>query len=1115
VEGDGFTRLVLLLRLRLAGFAVDFTSNGVLGLGKLRNCHPDILLIDVKLNGLSGVELLKAARSDSGFGDRPIYVFTQVNRMNRGTRKEVESLATKVFDKSSCTREDLVQIFASSFLKKPETKTTATPETEVSVVPLSEVVPSGAIEELIAGVREQSELLVKDAPGKPTNGAELLSRVSSLASCAKEAGLSNLARQAKALENLLSQLCKTQQSYTTAALSAMSRAVEVMRGMSFEVTGKKQPAPTFAAVFIDEAPYSNRAVEEALLETGFQPACFEDPVQARAFLASNRTDLIIANVVLPEAHGLSLADIRQLPLHVQTPIIYGPESNSLPTVQGDLPTSATRLDKAPVLLRELIVRALNEVQSPEFDATAAAPALAARGSASQAVLTNQTLAALPADDGFNLFAAAPHQMTVAAAAADSAPAPAAVPTPANNRKQAFDQLFNDANIPLEPIMRARPSTESADQQLETVQPLPENPVDEALTEEQAVEAVPLSVFQSDITEPPQPEAAPEDQATESEFVAAAGEIEPPLAANDSPSGLDTEMTSLQDSAEATPSNGEDMNNRIDAASGYLSEPAENGRTEGGSNQREDLAARVCAAEMALYHAQAQIEQREKDVAALEKQLAEAKAAANSNGDGAVNDGAEQKAQERCAELEAEVAALREAFEGLNGGFSDQQNGAAETAKQLQELEQRLAQNAAELEKAKTEQQKAEAELRQQLEAATSASQQTESARQEADARCARLEQELESLRKAQAQLATQKAQEQATASAAKQTPSEPWAGASASELEQQVRQGVAALAKATAELAKERGERQRNQQRVADLNGRLQVLHDDLSRTLQAQREDLSRLSALEEQHRQVNQALVRCTADIEEQQAEFRLVQEQLQKAKEANVQLRKDLSFFDEANKKFDGTRQGLHSRLESSLNAAREVEARLQQEVAERQKLAASLEETRREFQNLSRKRDSLEMELQNSQRALQDSEAKLVHETAERQRLAEALDSAQRGAYNGSERDLEFSKVQSALQLEQVERKRQESQLARTRQRALDAAHAARALRTSLRRQIREPVENLVNSARNLLELEMSETQKQLAEAVLQDVLLVQTRLREPGLAPSDSHDTTTVSKPSES
>src|SRR5579864_6916977 len=76
VEGDGFTRLVLLLRLRLAGFGVEFTSNGILGLGKLRSCNPDILLVELKLCGMSGLVLIKAARAEPTFGKRPIYVFT-------------------------------------------------------------------------------------------------------------------------------------------------------------------------------------------------------------------------------------------------------------------------------------------------------------------------------------------------------------------------------------------------------------------------------------------------------------------------------------------------------------------------------------------------------------------------------------------------------------------------------------------------------------------------------------------------------------------------------------------------------------------------------------------------------------------------------------------------------------------------------------------------------------------------------------------------------------------------------------------------------------------------------------------------------------------------------
>lgn len=524
-----------------------------------------------------------------------------------------------------------------------------------------------------------------------------------------------------------------------------------------------------------------------------------------------------------------------------------------------------------------------------------------------------------------------------------------------------------------------------------------------------------------------------------------------------------------------------------------SQPIES--SNGHNGGREDLAARVCASEMALYHAQVQIERRDKVIEALQKQLAETTAGQGQpNHELAVDapaepSEAERIAKARCAELEEEVTALRQAFEGLNGGLGEAQQSSAEAAKQVQELEQRLSQNAAELDKQREEQKRVEAELRSQLDAANASRQESESARQQAQARGAQMEQELGSLRKKQ--------EEQ------KGTDSGASTCAPASELEQQVRQGVAALAKATAELAKERGERQRSQQLAAELNGRLQALHQDLSRTLKTQGENLSRINALEQEHRQASEALERSTADLEQQQAERRLAEAQLQKAKETNAQLRKDLSFFDDANRKFDGSRQELQTRLEASLNGARENEARLQQETAERRRLAESLEEARRELQSQSRKRESLEQELQVTRDELQEREAKLHQETAERQRLNEVQDSAQNGTRDNPERDLEFSKLQSALQIEQVERKRQETQLARTRQSALEAAHAARALRTSLRRQIREPVDNLIHSARSLLEQEMGEDQKKLAEAMLQDVLLVQTRLREPGTVQADS------------
>jgi chromosome segregation ATPase len=489
--------------------------------------------------------------------------------------------------------------------------------------------------------------------------------------------------------------------------------------------------------------------------------------------------------------------------------------------------------------------------------------------------------------------------------------------------------------------------------------------------------------------------------------------------------------------------------------------------------------------MALYHAQAEVEERGKAIEGLQKQLATTPSAA----DGPVG-GLVQVAQARCAELEQENAALRQAFENLSPGFGDSASQPGQNGKHTQDIDP-----AAEQAKLQ-EQRKAEAELREQLEAARAAEQQNLAAQQQAEARCSELEAELKNLRDSAS--ATPKL---SAAPEGKSAEADSTNGASAGDLEQ----GVAALAKATAELARERGERQRSHQLATDLSARLVALHQDCSRTLQAQGENLSRITALEQQHAQAVQALERCQADLEQQQAERQLAEAQVQKAREANAQLRKDLCFFEETNTRSDSSRQDLQKRLEARLNAARDNEARLQQEVAERKRLAESLEESQRELQSQARQRESLEKELQSTRDLLREREAKLEKEAAERQRLNEAQDSLQHGLQDGPERELEFSKLQSALQNEQIERKRQETQLAHTRQRAIDAAHAARALRTSLRRQIRQPVDNLVHSARTLLELEMGDEQKKLAESVLQDVLLVQTRLREPSATPVESSE----------
>lgn len=1145
VEGDGFTRLVLLLRLRLAGFSVDFTSNGILGLGKLRNSHPDMLLLDLKLCGLSGLELIKAARDEAGFGERPIFVYTHAERMNRATRKEIGLFATKVFDKKSVTREEVVQFFANTFPthrprqeQQPDRprsrvaeRTAAAPAVEVANETVA--VPAGAIEELIAGVRQKSDLLARCSQTgyRAKHGIELHSRVCSLASCAEAAGLPNLARHANALERFLGQLGKDRQAYTDAALNPITRAVEVMSRMSFKPTGKTKVLSRFTAVLIDEWPPSGKALKEALQKEGFDSIYFEAPEKAREHLGQNATQLIVANVPLPEAHGLSLNDIRQMPLHAKTPLLVGPEPTIKRSLAEDLPTNAAQLQTEPMLMAQLVLSALNEVQSPGPSSGSSNPAVSAPRVA-QPVHRAAAVLTPALDDGFELFApsasktqAAPpmvstgghkapaHVQAASWAAAQSLPADtaleqqgevqrAAAAAPAQPERPAHE-LFTVADIPEGPFFRVKPAARKADNSAEVVPTLPVAPTEFTQADERAVEVVPLSNLQPAPEEQPEPEHIPQDQVTEVVWKRAAAPNTSSRETNASaPEFQQNQAAEVETSTAAIPNHGEVMNNQLEAAPAEYVQSQDGGGAAGQSNSRPDLATRVCEAEMALYHAQSQIERRDKMIEALQKQLAEGSAGQGQNGNGSSPTPAQQKAEARCAELEQELASLRQAFEDFNGDFGQQQQTATETGKQVQELETQLNQKTAELQNHQAEHARVEAELRTQLAQANAAGEQDDNARQQAQARCAQLEQEVNLLRQAREELTSKLAQEQKASAdivARVKELENQAASAVPGDSEQQLHQYVAALARATAELARERGERQRCEQRAAELNARLQTLHEDFRRTLQAQHQDLARIAELEEQQRQTTKTLEQRTAELEQQQDERRLAEEQLQKAKELNVQLRKDAAFFEEANRKFDGARQELQNKLEASLAAAREHQTRLQQEQAERQRLSDNLEATQRELQTQTRHGESLEQELQNARASLQETEAHLQKETAERQRLSEALQSLQRNDHAGSERDLEFSKLRAALQHEQVERKRQESQLAHLRHNALDSAQAARALRTSMRRQIREPVDNLIQSTRSLLELEMTEAQKKLAESVLQDVLLVQTRLREPELA----------------
>jgi hypothetical protein len=142
--------------------------------------------------------------------------------------------------------------------------------------------------------------------------------------------------------------------------------------------------------------------------------------------------------------------------------------------------------------------------------------------------------------------------------------------------------------------------------------------------------------------------------------------------------------------------------------------------------------------------------------------------------------------------------------------------------------------------------------------------------------------------------------------------------------------------------------------------------------------------------------------------------------------------------------------------------------------------------------------LESRLQASTNAAKESEVRLQKEMAERQRLEEALAAAQRNVRdNSDDLALELARVQAELQVEQFERKRMEGDAQQSRFASLDSTRMARNMMNSFRRQIRQPVENVMVSSRQLLELQLPNDQKKIVESLLENALLLQSNVEESG------------------
>lgn len=122
VEDDPDVALVTSTRLRVSGFTVAVATDGYTALSMAAEMHPALILVDLKIPGISGQELVRLIRADSRFGSVPVVIFTASSSNNVDLQQLCCDIGANDYVRKPYTPDDLIQKIRSLILQRERTE---------------------------------------------------------------------------------------------------------------------------------------------------------------------------------------------------------------------------------------------------------------------------------------------------------------------------------------------------------------------------------------------------------------------------------------------------------------------------------------------------------------------------------------------------------------------------------------------------------------------------------------------------------------------------------------------------------------------------------------------------------------------------------------------------------------------------------------------------------------------------------------------------------------------------------------------------------------------------------------------------------------------------------
>jgi DNA-binding response OmpR family regulator len=339
-------------RFQAEGFDVSVAGDGPSAIRQLTANPPDVVLLDLMLPQINGVEVLKFIRSSDALGDVPVLVVSSsvAGELVEAAKK---AGANKLLSKATCSPRHVVEEVRKVLDARIPQPDGGDYENDVRVAFRHRVPP------LIAELQRLQILLHSEPAAQASTLLDLTNAAHKLSKHATLAGFTNIARMTDSLEMLLGDLQANPRKVTRSTLRTVSQVVDFIPMLLRQDGSLDAETAAPLILVLDDDPISGDAVCKALERANLRALAFEDPLLALRVMEKNRFDLIFLDVDMPRMSGLDMClKLRATSMNATTPVVIVTALNDFETRSYSETVGATDFIAKPIVMIEVAVKAV-------------------------------------------------------------------------------------------------------------------------------------------------------------------------------------------------------------------------------------------------------------------------------------------------------------------------------------------------------------------------------------------------------------------------------------------------------------------------------------------------------------------------------------------------------------------------------------------------------------------------------------------------------------------------------------------------------------------------------------------------------------------------------------